>query len=110
MRTARRVCRGHEKCQKAGVASRDRNRGTERWRKRKSRKEGDTEAGGMEKDRRISAPFYRRLSPREGDCRVHSRMSIRGQQQDSNLGQLDSNQCFFSLEQTCNKGDKTSVE
>lgn len=64
----------------------------------------------MEKDRRISAPFYRRLSPREGDCQVHSLMGIRGQQQDSNLGQLNSDLCFFSLEQTCNKGAETSVE
>lgn len=48
MRTARRVCRGHEVPEKAGVASRDRNRGTE-MEKRKSRKEGDTEAEGWKR-------------------------------------------------------------
>ena len=54
----------------------------------------------MEKHRRISTPFYRGLSPREDNYEVHSRMAIRRQQQDSNLGQLDSDLCFFSLEQT----------
>lgn len=64
---------------------------------RKSKKEGETEAGGMEKHRRISTPFYRGLSPREDNYQAHSHMGIRGQQQDSNLGQLDSDLCFFSL-------------
>lgn len=103
----KRVCRGHEKCQKAGVASRDRNRGTERWRK------GEKQEGGRHRGRRDGKgqkDFSSILQEAESQRKASAEsivMSIRGQQQDSNLGQLDSNQCFFSLEQTCNKGDET---
>lgn len=85
---------------KKGERWRDRER---KWGEREWARERESwweaEAGRKERERRISTPFYRSLSPRESECQVQNYLGIRRQQQDSNLGQLDSHLCFFSLEQ-----------
>ena len=77
----------------------------------------ERQAGGMEKHRRISTPFYRGLSPREDNYEVHSRMGIKRAATTFEsrptglrpvLFQSGANMSFRRA--LCNKGAETSKE